>query len=81
MHEQGTLNPHSSQATLFPFLEKHHDLAACHSRRAEEESAAPLEMIFITLEIPQQPGQPEKVPDHVTVFERACGRSRELRTH
>lgn len=28
MQEQGTLNPHDNQVTLFPFLEKHHRLAA-----------------------------------------------------
>jgi len=81
MHGQGTLNPHSNQETLFSFLGKHHHLAVCCSCRAEKEGSASLEMTFVTLEIPQQRGQPEKVPAHVTLFERPWGHSRKLHTH
>lgn len=81
MRGKGTLHPHSNQETSFPFSEKHHHLVAWHSHRNKEEGAAPLEMTFITAEIPQQLGQTEKVRDHVTVLERACEQSRKLHTH
>lgn len=65
MQEQGILDPHSNRGTLFPLENPEHP-AACPSHRAEEQNPAPLPMAFITLEIPQQPGQPEKALDHVT---------------
>lgn len=71
-------NPPSNQETLVP-LEKHDHPAACPSHRVEEQDPAPLAMAFITHEIPQQPGQPEKALDHVTVW-KSLGRQQEI-TH